>query len=105
MKLFVVDKTTNQKVNLNLLASTRGELVRLIGSPWFTFNGHNYHVNNVFAVADSNDTITGAIVGGVIGLLAGPIGIIAGGLLGGAIGNGGDKTEISNVDNFNSSKV
>jgi len=105
MKLFVTDKRTKQKINLNLLASTRGELARLIGSQWFTLNGQNYHVNNVFAIADSNDTITGAVVGGVIGLLAGPIGVIAGGLLGGAIGNGRDKTENQNVGYFNSSKA
>lgn len=105
MKLFVRDRVTQQKINLNLLASTRNELANFIGSPWFTLNGQSFHVNNVVAETDINNTASGAVVGGLIGLIGGPIGILAGGLIGGLLGNEGDKGEIQKVNYFNSSKV
>src|SRR5580704_15671056 len=98
MKLYVWDGANQQKVNLNLLASSRNELANLIGSQWFSLNGRNFHVNNVIAEAETNSTAAGAVVGGLIGLLAGPIGILAGGLLGGAMGSEGDKAEVQRVN-------
>jgi hypothetical protein len=104
MRLYVLDRAINQKVYLNLNASTRGELARLIQSPWFTLNGRNFHVNQVVAETQATDTAVGAVIGGLIGLVGGPAGAIAGGLLGGILGNTGDKTEIQRVNYFNKSR-
>jgi len=105
MKLFVRDKASNNKIYLNTLASTRSELANVIGSPWFSLHGLQYHVHEVIAESDSNGTATGAVVGGIIGILGGPFGILIGGALGGALGNEGDKSESSNVLRFNQSRV
>ena len=105
MRLFVKAKGTQEKIYLNVQAATRFELVNLIGSPWFTANGQPYHVNDVDAEVDVNNTASGAIVGGLIGLMAGPLGIIAGGLIGGMLGNAGDKGENQKVINFKNGRV
>jgi len=105
MKLFVIDRTTQQKIYLNLIASTRHELVNLIGSPWFNLNGQDFHVNDVIAETNANNIAAGAIFGGLIGLLGGPIGILAGGLIGGMLGNEGDKGESQKVNYLNSDRI
>ena len=105
MRIFVRNPTTGLKEYLSSIANSRSELARNIGSPWFTFNGNQYHVHQVIAETDTNNTATGAIIGGVIGLLAGPFGILVGGVLGGALGNENDNTEIGRVNYFNHSTV
>lgn len=103
MKLYVVNNGTREY--LNVLTSTRQELANTIGSPWFTFNGNQYHVHQVIATAETNNTAAGAVIGGIIGLLGGPFGILVGGALGGALGNGGDTNEAAKVNRFNQSTV
>jgi hypothetical protein len=103
MKIYVNDK--KGKVYLNYQVSTRSELARLIGSPWFNLNGKQYHVHQVLAESPAVSTTAGAIVGGIIGLLGGPVGVLIGGALGGAIGNEGDKSEMFKANYFNQSKV
>lgn len=105
MKLFVTNPNTHQRELLNILVSTRQELANYIGSPWFNFNGNQYHVHQVVATADTNSTAAGAVIGGLIGLLGGPFGVLLGGALGGALGNQGDKTESEKVNYFNHSRV
>jgi hypothetical protein len=105
MKLFVRNPGTRQKNYLNISASSRNELANLIGNAWFNFNGNQYHVHQVIAEPDNNNTAAGALIGGVIGLLGGPFGILIGGALGGALGNEGDKTEAEKVNHFNHSRV
>jgi hypothetical protein len=105
MKLFVIDSATQQKIYLNLIASTRTELATLVGSPWFSLSGQSFYVNNVIAEADENNITSGAVFGGLIGLLGGPIGILVGGLIGGILGNEGDEGEKQKVNYFNSSRV
>lgn len=105
MKLFVQNITNNDKVYLNDLASTRRDLAELIGSPWFSLEGQQYHVHQVIAEPSNNNTATGAVVGGIIGLLAGPVGILVGGALGSALGNRSDKSEQFNVEKFNNSRA
>lgn len=105
MKLFVHDKVNRTKIYLGVIAPTRAELSRLIGSTWFSMNGFQYHVHEVVAESDDNNTTAGAIVGGLIGLLAGPAGVIIGGLLGGALGNESDKSEIAKISRFNNSTI
>lgn len=105
MKLFVRNNTTRQKEYLNIVVATRWELAHHIGNAWFTFNGNQYHVHQVRAEAETNNTAAGAVIGGLIGLLGGPFGVLIGGALGGALGNEGDKTENEKVSYFNQSTV
>lgn len=104
MKLYVSNRNGVREY-LNIVASTRQELANMIGSPWFTFNGNQYHVHQVVATTDTNSTAAGAVIGGLIGLLGGPFGILVGGAIGGALGNEGDKTEVNKVGYFNQSRV
>ena len=103
MKLYVVNNQNREY--LNVVAYTRQELANTIGSPWFTFNGNQYHVHQVIATAETNNTAAGAVIGGLIGLLGGPFGVLVGGTLGGALGNGGDTNEAAKVNRFNQSTV
>ena len=104
MKLYVTNPQGNREY-LNVLASTRQELANIIGSHWFTFNGNQYHVHQVVATVETNNTAAGAVIGGLIGLLGGPFGVLLGGTIGGALGNEGDKSEVSRVRYFNQSRV
>lgn len=106
MKLYVRNKLNNQgRIYLQVTASTRGDLARVIGSPWFALEGSHYHVHEVLAEAEENNTAAGAVVGGIIGLIGGPIGILIGGAIGGALGNEGDKSEKTKASQFNASSL
>jgi hypothetical protein len=104
MKLFVRNPA-GVKEYLSNVANTRQELANQIGSPWFTFNGNQYHVHQVIAESDSSSTSAGAVVGGLIGLIGGPVGLLIGGVIGGALGGETDKQDISRVNYFNQSTV
>lgn len=103
MKLFVTDKD-NRKVYINKVASSRSELLEVLGKNEFKVRGKKYYVRNVRASVDSNDTFKGILVGGVVGAFAGPIGIAVGGIAGAIIGNGSDLKKRKNVVKFNKSK-
>lgn len=104
MKLFVKNKQKpNDKIYLSLTADSRQELVRQLGSPYFSVNGMSYSVDEVFAESKSQATPLGAILGGIIGLAGGPIGVVIGGVAGGALGTQQDQSEISKAINFNNS--
>jgi hypothetical protein len=105
MKLYVIDKTSNEKVYLNTTSPSRLHLAETIGNQWFELQGQIYHVHEVIAEKESNETTAGAIIGGLIGLLGGPYGAVIGGLVGGAIGNENDKPEKKFVEFFNESHV
>ena len=104
MKLYITNPQGGREY-LNIITSTRQELANRIGSPWFTFNGNTYHVHQVVATVDTNNTAAGAIIGGLIGLLGGPFGVLVGGTVGGALGNAGDTSEVNRVRYFNQSRV
>ena len=103
MKLFITNNH-NQKVYLNLTASSRDELAFKLGFEWFNLRGESYHVNNVLAETESSNTAGGALIGGLIGLLTGGTGAIVGGILGGVIGNSSDQNDLRKVQVFNSSR-
>ena len=104
MKLYVKN-SLGTAIPLDVTASTRSELASIIGSPWFVLSNENYHVNQVYAVANTNNIAPGAIIGGLIGLLLGPEGLIIGGLIGGALGNTDDQKDLKKVQQFNQSKM
>ena len=70
--------------------------------PHCQFQGY-YSVYNVFAESSSNNAPVGAIIGGLIGLLAGPEGALLGSIIGGGLGFGGDQNERNMVNRFNNS--
>ena len=106
MRLYFFDKTTSEKRYLNIVASTRHELSTKLGHYNFYLDNKpypTYNVNEVFAEKVSTNSIPGAIIGGLVGLLLGPEGVIAGAAIGGAIGFGTDSDENKRVNIFNNS--
>ncbi|MBS1652816.1 MAG: hypothetical protein JSU07_12480 [Bacteroidetes bacterium] len=104
MKLFVRSKVNQQKVYLNLSASTRNDLrIRFNGDYFTVGDGHIYGVHEVYAESESNSTAGGAVIGGLVGVLGGPIGLLLGAGLGGLIGNNSDQDENNRVNAFNRS--
>ena len=104
MKLFVIDNNET-KIYLRKIANTRFELANKIGGTKFTLRGRRYSVNDVKAEAESSDTAAGAILGGLIGLIGGPIGVLTGTTIGGLIGNSSESEENKQVRTFNRSRV
>ncbi|MDR1226060.1 MAG: hypothetical protein LBK47_04085 [Prevotellaceae bacterium] len=98
MKLYVKTES-GEKVYLNISAATRAELSQKIGSNHFTIRGVLYSVNDVKAEKDRNTT-TGAVIGGALGILGGPLGIAIGSGLGALVGRA-ISGEDSEVDRFN----
>lgn len=105
MKLYVVHPNTGQKIYLNISATTRHNLARQIGSYSFYANDIEYHINDVYAEIETNDTVAGAAVGGLVGTVAGPIGILVGGIVGGILGNTNDTSKMNAVRIFNTSQA
>lgn len=110
MKLFVKKcNNCHKKVYLNINASSRGELRRILNSNEFFLTCGNCHFRNVFSVdevwaeAETSSALTGGVVGGIIGLIGGPIGLILGGGIGAALGNSSDESERERVNFFNTS--
>lgn len=101
MKLYVKNKISRQNIYLNVKAATRQQLANKIGSYSFFIDGTQYHVNEVFAEKEINNTVTGAAVGSLVGAVGGPIGVFVGGIIGGAIGNSSDDQELNLVRKFN----
>lgn len=105
MRLYVQNKITGRKQYLTETASSREELVKIIGSPSFTVFNAPYHVNDVLAEPSINTTVTGSLIGGVIGSAIEPgFGTVLGGALGGLFGNRVYQDEVKKVQGFNQSR-
>ena len=102
MRLYVTD-SNNQKVYLNLNAGTRSELAQQVGGTYFSLLGRVYSIHDVRAEKSANNLLAGLLVGGSVGALGGPVGIIAGGLLGVAMGTKTDEVDAVKVIIFNKS--
>ncbi len=104
MKFYVLDKEeSSQKIYLDFTAETREGLARSLGNEFFSVNNELYTVWEVFAEKEGGNTGTGTFLGGIVGLIAGPAGMIIGGLAGAALGNIQDQTEEQKIDHFNNS--
>ena len=101
MKLYVVRH--NRKVYLKSKARTKKELLRKIGKPYFYVRNNRFYIKDVKAEKETSDTLAGVFIGGVLGLVGGPIGVITGGTLGGLIGNTNETQESKKVATFNES--
>ena len=104
MKLFVCNRN-NDKVYIDISASNRRHLAAIIGRDYFFIGRDIYYVDKVYAEAEGNDTVGGAAIGGIVGLLGGPTGLLIGGLLGGLIGRSRENDEEIRVNNFNNSRL
>lgn len=109
MRLFIRGCNNCQRpIYLNVVEPTRGQLANRIGYYFQVECPHcrgdvQHSVNDVFAEPDPPATPAGAIVGGVIGLIGGPIGMLIGGGLGTLWGANVDEEERRRVDRFNGS--
>ena len=104
MKLYVVNKTTNEKHHLKQTANTRGHLASLLGTKRFSVGGNIYSVNEV--IAEPSDNTAGAMaLGGVVGVAGGVPGVIIGGLIGALLGKGSDNEDKEKADKFNRSQA
>jgi outer membrane lipoprotein SlyB len=103
MQLYVVNRKGEKNI-LDISASTRNELARKIGYEFLVKNEY-YDVNDVKAEASSSDTASGAVIGGILGLLGGGIGALIGGVAGGLIGGIRDEEENKLIAHFNRSRA
>lgn len=104
MKLYVLDKTSNEKTYLKQSAKSKRELANLLGAERFRLDNQVYSVNEV--IAEANDNTAGAMAaGGVIGVVGGVPGVIIGGLIGALLGNSSDNEDKRKTEEFNRSRV
>ena len=102
MKLFITNKQKD-RTYINLTAKSRTELMQKLGNEFFTVSGEVYTVWDVQAEPETGSTGAGTVIGGLVGLLGGPIGLLIGGTFGAAIGKNQDFTEKEKVEFFNQS--
>jgi hypothetical protein len=85
-------------------AQTRAEL-----PPWFQLQCPQdqtvglYSNHSVFAQADAGQTTGGAFLGGLVGLLGGPLGLILGGAAGAILGAANENNDQVRANKFNES--
>lgn len=103
MKLYVDD--SKKKIVLNKVAHSREELCQVVGKDKIRVNGKVFKIEQVKAMRDSNDLVSGAIVGGLVGSFSGPFGVVVGGIAGGYLGSVAGKRKQNNVKLFNESSV
>lgn len=106
MKLYVICRITGEKVYLTF---SNPIIERRDISPSFTIicpkcNSQEFFTNrNVCAESDVADATSGAIIGGLVGLLAGPEGAIIGAGIGTLLGAKARETDLRAVRRFNQS--
>lgn len=103
MQLYVKNNN-GEKIILDVVEPTRRKLANRIGYE-FRLGNDYYTVNDVIAEKSSNDTASGAVIGGLLGLLGGGLGVLIGGVAGGLIGGLRDEEELKAVQRFNNSKA
>lgn len=105
MKLYVLDKRTNQKTYLRVVAPDRIQLSRILGAPRFLIGKNIYTVYDVSAEPSSDSTAVGGFLGGLIGAVGGAPGVFIGGLLGVLIGQNQTNKENKEAEIFNGSRL
>lgn len=101
MQLFI--NSVEGKRSINIKAATRNQLAKKVGGDWFIVGEDAYNIREVFAEESNNRIVSWAIIGGLAGVLAGPIGLIGGGILGGWYGNENRNCDSTKVRIFNNS--
>jgi hypothetical protein len=109
MKLYVEERNKAAKTGnilyLDKIASTKKELLQLIGDKEFFINDRKYYISQVQAKKTSDNAALGMVLGGVLGLFGGVAGVAAGGALGGLFGKDSDIKEEEKVNKFNGSQL
>lgn len=104
MKLYIKDPNGN-RIYIRHIAPSRPVLAQKLGARDFSLQGRRYTVNDVIAENDGTKTTAGAVIGGILGLIFGPVGVIGGGAIGGLIGNTSDTNEENQANEFNKSRI
>ena len=107
MKLYVKQSDGSKKY-LNIVASSRESLLEKLGTSQFQIDNEVFDVSQVCAekTAIFQDTpVVSTVAGAILGLTAGPIGIIGGSLAGAILGFNSDSYEANQVKTFNDSCV
>ncbi len=101
MKLYVKCPTFNKRVYITNKIIFRSELPKYfkIKCP-FEDKIHAYNRNDVNAEPEKGYLAGGAILGGLIGFLGGPLGIIIGGLAGTVLGDAIERKDIVKTNHF-----
>ncbi len=111
MKLFLYCHHCGRKIYLASKAKTRGQLARQWGHNFALECPHcsnfgTYSVNQVYGEKTTQgNTLPVAVIGGLIGLVGGPAGVLAGGTIGGILGKTADDKELIEVRRFNNSNT
>ena len=113
MRLYVkCKKDSSKKIYLSVYAETPKELIQKIGGYRFDIECpycgeiHTYSINEVRAEKGPLSAVpAGAIIGGIIGLLGGPLGLLLGGGIGAWMGANADAAEEERVNRFNKEVV
>jgi hypothetical protein len=102
MRLFVLCPNTKQKIYLTNVVEHRTQLIPLftLSCPYEHGLYHQYSSNDVIPEAELGSLTSGAIAGGLVGLLGGPEGIIIGGMIGAALGASKEEEERRKVQRF-----
>lgn len=110
MRLFIQKcKNCRNRIYLNVTASTRQHLAERIGGREFEIRcphcgKYTYHtLNDVLAQRTIPATPAAAIIGGLVGLIGGPLGMLIGGVAGTLWGANVDEIERKIVNRFNQS--
>ncbi len=103
MRLYVICRHCNQKIYFNSPAKSRRELPAFFQLKCPNVTCQQTNLYNSFEVyAEPALTATsGAVLGGLLGLLLGPEGAVGGAILGGAIGKAKEQEEKEAVERFN----
>jgi hypothetical protein len=103
MKLYVTNKTNQEKIYLDTVAPSRLALFQKLGTTNFNLGEETYSVTDVHAEPGTDSSLTGAVSGLLVGALAGPIGILFGLGAGLLIGSGVQSETNVEVNKFNES--
>ena len=111
MRLFIRGcNHCRNRIYLSIITQTRDQLANRIGYSFQILCPHcrnysYYDVNEVFAEPGPPATPAGAILGGLVGLIGGPLGMLIGGGLGALWGASADDEEGRRVNTFNRGRV
>lgn len=104
MKLYIPSRIGNQKIWITSKAEYRNDLREQFNGNRFFCNGYEYYVSEVWAEPELIVFAGPTAVGGLIGALAGPIGIVVGLILGGGVGSKVTIDERVRAERFNCSR-
>ncbi len=109
MRLFIRGcNHCRRRIYLGIIAPTRNKLADRFGYSFEIVCPHcqnysHHNINEVFAEQGPPATPAGAILGGLVGLIGGPLGMLIGGGLGTLWGANADEEERRRVNRFNRS--